>query len=207
MKIILYLFAFTALLFVGCADDSTDLTSTGVQMTQQSDSPNWIKLPADLEQGFGVETEYSAEKRIKGRKGGDIKLKVKIHQHGNKLGDHFEIKAKVKVQKHSFPDNEERVFTITFDTENVSLTISPSPNTLDKHVIVDLEIKGIDLTGIDPNSIDFFFVDDNDELLETSKDQLKVEINKHKIKVKKAFIYPTTTASTPPGSRYAFIRS
>ena len=205
MKTLLSLLVFSALLFVGCMDNSPDLTSTGAQIDQQSNSPNWIKLPADPGQGFGVETEYIAEKLIKGKDGGEIKLNVKIKRPGHEFGD-FEIKVKVKVEKHSFPDNEERLFTITMGPEYAYLNISPSPNTLYKHVIVDWEIKGIDVSYISPDTFDFFFIGDNNEMLETSKLKLKIDYNKHKIQLKKAVIYPTTTGDTPPGIRYAFVR-
>ncbi len=102
MKIIVTTLLLSALLLVGCADDSSFLTSPETQITQQSNSPNWIKLPTDLGQGFSVETEYSAEKLIKGNTGGMIKLDVVIPRPGNPLGD-FEVHAKVTVQKKFFP--------------------------------------------------------------------------------------------------------
>ena len=205
MKSLLSLLVFSVLLFVGCMDNSSDLTSTDAQINQQTTSPNWVKLPADLGQGFSVETEYSASKLIKGKDGGEIKLNVRIHQHGNEFGDHFEVKAKVKVEKHSFPDNEERLFTITMDPDNAFLKISPSPNTLYKHITVDWEIKGIDVSDITPETFNFFYCSDSNEMLETSKQELKVDYNKHKIKVKKGIIYPTTTSNSPVGARYGFV--
>jgi hypothetical protein len=160
MKTLLYLLVLPALFFVGCMDNSSDITSPDVEINQQSNSPNWVKLPADLGEGFGVETEHSAEKLIKGKDGGDIKIQFKIKRPGHEFGD-FEIKANVKVEKHSFPDEEERLFSITMDPENAFLNISPSPNTLYKHVIVDWEIKGIDVSDINPDTFDFFYVGDN----------------------------------------------
>jgi hypothetical protein len=206
MKITLTILLLSAILLVGCMSNSSDLISPDVQIAQQSNSPNWIQLPAGLEQGFGVETEFSASKLIKRNKGGEIKLEVKIHQHGNEFGDHFEVKVKVKVEKHSFPDNEEIPFIITMDPENAYLTISPSPNTLYKHVTIDWEIKGIDVSGIDPESFDFFYIGDNNAMLETSKQKLTVDFNRNKIQLKKGIIYPTPTENTPPGVRYAFVR-
>ncbi|MCH6576127.1 MAG: hypothetical protein IH795_13180 [Bacteroidetes bacterium] len=204
MKIILFLLVLSTFLFVGCMDDSSDLTSPDTQITQQSNSPNWVKLPGDLGQDFGVETEYSAQKLINGEHGGHIKLLFKIKRPGHEFGD-FVIKAKVKVKKHSFPDDEERLFTITMDPNNAYLNISPSPNTLYKHITVDWIIKGIDVSDINPDTFDFIYIGDNNEILETVKEQLTVDYDKHKIKVKKAIIYPTLTEDSPSGSRYGFI--
>ncbi len=205
MKTTLTTLLLSALLLVGCMDSSSDLTSPDVQILQKSKSPEWVKVPAYLGLGFGVGTEYSAEKLIKGKDGGEIKLNVKIKRPGHEFGD-FEIKAKVKVEKHSFPDNEERLFTITMDAEYAYLNICPSPNTLYKHITVDFEIKGIDVSDINADTFNFFFIGDSNEMLETSKKDLKVDYNKHKINVKKAVINPTTTEDTPPGIRYAFVR-
>ena len=205
MKFTLTALMLTALFLIGCSEDPSFLTSPDSEFTQQSVSHNWVKLPADLGQGFGVESEHSAEKLINGKDGGEIKLNVKIKRPGNEFGD-FEIKAKVKVEKHSFPDNEERLFTITMDPENACLNISPSPNTLFKHIKVDFEIEGIDVSGISPDTFDFFFIGDSNEMLETSKAELTVDYTRYKIKVKKAVINPATTVDTPPGARYSFVR-
>jgi hypothetical protein len=185
-------------------DNSSDLTSSDVQINQQSTSPNWVNLPGDKGQGFSVETEYTAQKYIKGKRGGQIKLKVKIKRSGHEFGD-FEIKAKVKVEKHSFPDDEERLFTITMDPNNAYLNISPSPNTLYKHVTVDWEIKGIDVSGINPDTFDYLYIGDNNEILDTYKQHLTVDYKKHKIRLKKGVIYPTTTEGSPGGTRYGFV--
>ncbi|MCH7774419.1 MAG: hypothetical protein IH784_08450 [Bacteroidetes bacterium] len=198
-------FSLLLVLLFGCMDDSSNLTSPDVQINPQSTSPNWVKLPGVPGQGFDFETGYSTSKLIKGKKGGHIKLNVKIKRLGHEFGD-FVVKAKVKVDKHSFPDNEERLFTINMDPYNAFLKISPSPNTLYKHIKVDWEIKGIDVSDINPDTFNFFYVGDNNEMLETSKAKLTVDYIRHKIKVKKAVIDPTTTEDTPGGARYGFTR-
>ena len=205
MKNILTTLLLSTLLLVGCTDNSSDLTSSDVEISQQSTSPNWVKLPSDLEKDFGVETEYSASKLIKGKKGGTIKLRVRLHQHGSEFGNHFVVKAKVKIKKHSFPDDEERLFTITMDPDFAYLKISPSPHTLYKHVTVDWQIKGIDVSGIDPETFDYLYFGDNDVVLTTVNHQFIVDYEKHKIRLKNGIIYPTPTEETPDGTRYGFV--
>lgn len=205
MKTTLTTLLLSTLLLVGCMDNSSDLTSSDVEINQQSNSPNWVKLPADLGQGFGVETEYSASELIKGDKGGVINLNVRLHQHGSEFGDHFVVKAKVKIKKHSFPDEEEKLFTITMDPDNAYLNISPSPSTLDKHIKVSWMIKGIDVSNINPDIFNFFYVGDSNEMLETSNEELIVDYNRHKIKVRGAKIHSNTPQNTPDGGRYGFV--
>ena len=160
MKFTLTALMLTALFLVGCADESSFLTAPDSEFAQQSASPNWIKLPTDLGQGFGVETEYSAEKLIDGDEGGVIYICKWIRRRGHQFGNFF-IWVKVKVDAHSFPDNEQRLFTVTMDPEYAYLNISPTPNTLYKHITVDFVIKGIDVSDINPDTFDFFYVGDS----------------------------------------------
>jgi len=205
MKTLISLAILATILLFGCVDDSSDLIAPDSQITQKSTSPNWVKLPGDKGKDFSVGSKFSAQKLINGEDGGVINLNFKIKRPGHKFGD-FEINTSVQVEEHSFSDNEERLFTITINPNNAFLNISPSPNTLDKHIKVDWEIKGFDVSNINPNTFNFIYVGDNNEIMETSKQELKVDYNRHKIKVKKAVIYPTTTEDTPPGVRYAFVR-
>jgi glycerophosphoryl diester phosphodiesterase len=205
MRTLLISLLFSTILLVGCADDSSFSTSPDSEITFQTSIPNWVQLPNDLTKGMGIETEYSTSKLINGDDGGTIKLKFKIKRPGHELGD-LVIKAKVKVKKHSFPENEERLFTITMDPDNAYLNITPSPNTLDKHIVVSWSIKGIDVSDINPENLNFIYVGDGNEILETSKEEIIIDPVKHKLKVKKAKIYPTSTVNTPGGSRYGFTR-
>lgn len=205
MKTILFSLLFSTIILIGYSNDSSNLTSSDEQITQKSTSQNWVTLPGDKGEDFSVDSEYSAQKLITGEDGGVIKLNIKIKRPDHKYGD-FEIKTKVKVEKHSFPDNEERLFTITLNPNYAYLNISPSPNTLYKHIKVDWEIKGIDVSDINPETFNFFYVGDSNEMLETTKEVLAVDNNKHKIKVKNAVIDPTTTGDTPDGAWYGFTR-
>jgi hypothetical protein len=205
MKIALTTLVLSALILVGWVENTSNPISSGPQLTRLSTSPNWVKLPGDKGQDFSVDSEYSEQKLITGNDGGVIKLNIKIKRPGHKFGD-FEIKTNVKVEKYSFPDNEERLFTITLNPNNAYLNISPSPNTLYKHIKVDWEIKGINVSDINPDTFNFFYVGDSNEMLETSKEELTVDNNKHKIKVKNAVIDPTTTEDTPDGAWYGFTR-
>ncbi len=204
MKITLTTLLLLALVLVGCADDSSFLTSSESQFNQQSNSPNFIQLPADLGSGFGVETEYSTEKAIRGKNGGLIKLDVVIPRPGHPLGD-FEIHAKVRVRKNSFPKNENRTFTVSLDPEYCILNITPSPSTLDKQLVVDLFVKGVDVSQINPDTFGFIFVGDNSDIMETESETLQFSVEANWFRVKGAEIIAPTD-QTPPGARYAFIR-
>jgi hypothetical protein len=205
MKILQFFFLFSAILFIGCADNSSFLTSPDSEFTQQTASPNWVQLPNDLTPAMSIETEYSVSKLIKGDVGGIITLNFNINRPRHEFGN-FYVKVKVNIKKNSFPDDEERLFTIAMDPDIAYLNISPSPNTLFKHLTVDWEIKGIDVSDIVPDNLNFVYVGDGNELLETTQEQIIIVPANHKIKVVKAEIYPTSTVDSPAGSRYGFTR-
>ena len=129
-------------------DDSSDLISSDAQVTKQSTSPNWVKIPGDKGQDFSADSKYSAQKIINGKVGGVIKLNVKI----------------------------------------------------------DWEIKGFDVSDINPNTFNFFYVGELNEMVETSKEELTVDYKKHKLIVKGAIINSTSTGNTPEGICYGFTR-
>lgn len=204
MKTTLTTLLLSVLLLVGCMDNSSDLTSPDAQINQPSTSPKWVKLPGDKGQDFSDESEYSASKLIKGNTGGMIKLDVIIPRPGNPLGD-FEVHAKVIVQKNSFTANDNRTFTVSLDPEYCMLNITPSPSTLDKQLVVDLYVKGIDASQINPDTFGFIFVGDNSDIMETESGTLLFSSEANWFRVKSAEIIAPTD-ETPPGARYAFIR-
>ncbi|MCH7962412.1 MAG: hypothetical protein IH852_00575 [Bacteroidetes bacterium] len=204
MKTTLTTLLLSALFLVGCADDSSLLTSPEAQITQQSNSPNWVKLPTDLGSGSSIETTYSSSKMINGYNGGMISLNVIIPRPGNELGD-YESHIRVFVEKESFPDQENRLFTITLDPDYAFLNITPSPSTLLKHIRIDWTLEGIDVSLIDPDTFGFIYVGDNSDILETGNQTLKLYSNLNRLKVKKAEII-VPTDETPGGARYGFTR-
>jgi len=204
MKTFLTLLILSALFIAGCVDSSSHLVSYDTQISQQSNSPNWIMLPADISQGFSVETVYSTEKIIRGSAGGMIILDVTIPRPNNPLGD-FAVHAKVNVQKNSFPENENRTFTVSLDPEYCILNITPSPNTLDKQLVVDLFVEGVDVSQVNPDNFGFIFVGDNSEIMDTESDILQLNVEENWFKVRNAIILASTD-ETPEGARYGFAR-
>jgi len=202
-KTLLISLLLSIILSSGCTNNSPEIISSDEQITKQSTSPNWVKLPGDKGRDFSVDSKFSAQKIINGKDGGFIKLNVKIERPKHKFGD-FEINTTVTVEKHSFPDDQERLFTVTLNPNDAFLKISPSPNTLNKHIKVDWEIKGFDVSDIIPNTFNFFYIGYLNEMVETSKEELTVDYRNHKIKVKNAIINSTTTENTPKGAWYGF---
>ena len=62
MRTLLSLLVLPALFIVGCMDTTSDLTSSDTQISEQSNSPNWVKL--NEKEGMSVEHQFSITKNI-----------------------------------------------------------------------------------------------------------------------------------------------
>ena len=205
MKRFLSLLVLPALLFVGCMDNSSDITSPDEQITNQSTSPNWLILPDDLTNYLDSTIQFSSSKLIRGNVGGNIILNVSIPRPGHPLGD-FQIYAKIRVEKNSFPADEQRMFTITVDSDYLVFDITPSANTLIKPIKVTARVEGIDVSDINPETFSFISIGDNSEILETTNEQLIVDYDENMVMVLNAWIDPLAIVNILPNSRYGWIR-
>ena len=111
--------------------------------------PNWITLPQ--QSGSSVETEYSVTGQINGIDGG--KLEINEIYFG---GPQSTVKVNVilKFPKNCFQGT--KTITMLVDNVNGTVTYSPSMN-FDIPALLDLQFGGIDLTGINPDDIDFVY--------------------------------------------------
>ena len=205
MKTTLTALLLSALFLVGCADDSSFLTSQDSEFTQQTTSTNWLILPDDLTNYLDSVTQFSSSKLIRGNVGGNIILNVSVPRPGHPLGD-FQIYAKVRVEKNSFPADEQRMFTITVDSDYLVFDISTSANTLIKPIKVTARVEGIDVSDINPETFSFIFIGDNSEILETTNEQLVVDYDENMVMVLNAWIDPLVSSDILPNSRYGFTR-
>jgi hypothetical protein len=73
----------------------------------------------------------------------------------------------------------------TFDTETAAITFGPS---MQFNVPVDytLTITGLDLTGVNPNSLDFVYIDANGNMYAVQKDYVTMDLSSGMLKVKNA---------------------
>ena len=144
MKKLLTIVALVSLFF-GC-DQGTDISSPG---KIDNLSYQFIELPK--KSGMSVETTFSITKEIDGDKGGEIKLKEKYEtEDGNKV----KIDVKLKVKKKSFQGKVK--ITLTIDDEFAAVCFTPHM-VFNGNAELYLKFEGLDLTGINPNNVNFIF--------------------------------------------------
>ncbi|HSP88731.1 MAG TPA: hypothetical protein VLN45_11395 [Ignavibacteriaceae bacterium] len=186
MKKMIVMFAAVFALFVGCSEN----LQVNEPEVKTASGPNWITLPQ--KSGSSVETEYSVSGVIDGTQGGQLSI-TEIYFAGP-FGN-VKVSAKLKFAKNSFAGTE----TITMVVDNVNGTVTYSPHmNFSIPALLDLEFQGIDLTGINPDSIDFVYHNPDGYFDTIDYQSLTVKVADGKLTL--------TDGKIPHFSRYGFSR-
>jgi hypothetical protein len=181
------------LLFFGCSDQ-TNLTGP-IESPSAISEPKWISLPAVNGDGNGLSINsmpvFEASRLIKGKNGGKIKINEKYND--GPLGQ-VKVKAQLEFIKGAFEG--EKYITMKLDSEFGEATFSPHLE-FAVDAVYNAEFTGLDLTGIDPESINFVYqaADGSYEYIDHSK--LEIDVKKGQLKV--------VDAKLPHFSRYGFV--
>ncbi len=188
MRKLSYLAALLLLSLVGCMQES-NVTGpvNGVEKTQ---GKTIIMLPAKAD--MSVEDTFTSAQTINGISGGEIHL-VKSYLASN--GKTVSIDCKLTVPANSsFADSRD----ITMQVSNeAGVDFFPSM-TFNQPVILNFRITGLDLSGINPNDVEFFYVDQNNNLSPTVNDGVTVD--------KSTGTLTVVNAQLPHFSRWAYAR-
>ena len=175
MKNLIYLFIFLTVIFTGC-EDKPDL-STKPDNTKKVES---IKLPAKT--GTALNKVFYKEQTINGVTGGEILLDETYP--GGPFG-------RVRVYAHiKFPPNSftgQVTFSMTVSDDEAVLTFLPS-KIFNAPALLDVSFEGIDLTGINPSTVNFYYLNDDGSTENVSRSLLVVDTNKGRLLLDDAVI-------------------
>jgi len=174
MKKILLLFIPVVFILAGCSQSVLEPTSP-VQEIQKS----VISLPPNS--SLQIENEFSVSEDVDGSKGGIVRMNESYYSESGKVS----IRAKLRIPKDSFTGSE----TIGYDvfTEDGSIEFSPGM-TFNEDLVFDIKYTGLDLSDIDPNEIQFLYVDANNNTYPVQYSSLNVDVEKGILEVKGAVI-------------------
>jgi hypothetical protein len=167
-------FLFVALLLILGCEQVTDVNSPPEQILNKK----LIQLPTPI--GPGVEDDLTKYKDIDGASGGWFSESFS-YQGG--INGTVNIYSTLHFYANSFTGTQ--TIAQTFDTETAAITFGPS---MQFNVPVDytLTITGVDLTGVDPNTLDFVYIDANGNMYAVQKDYVIMDLNTGLLKVKNA---------------------
>ena len=183
MKNLLTLGLLSFLFLLGC-DQELDLTSqtTPVEM-------KLISLPEP--QGLRINTIFTTTKTINGFQGGTLKITKNYRTLKN---TRVSISASLKFQRNSFDGTRE--ITMTLDDVYGSAQFSPEGEFY-KPALYNASFDGLDLTGVNPSTVDFVYINDDGTIEPIEYDNLVVDVSSGFLMV--------TNAKLPHFSRYGFV--
>jgi hypothetical protein len=185
MKKLLFAAALVSLFMFGCSQD------IGVNQPVQSKSTHEIiKLPAFS--SLSSEAVVSVSESIDGSVGGAVYLNQTVP--GGPFGQ-VVFNGELDVPQGAYTGTQN--IAITFDDETTAATYTPSPFYFDQPVTLTLELKGLDLTGVDPSTVQFVYIDPAGQIDHVQYSDIQVDIATGTLKVIGAELHHF--------SRYGFI--
>jgi hypothetical protein len=192
-KLILLLLALFGLALVGCEQD------TPLQAIDNNSSPEPTAVSASGKTihflGFAEKNKNTLNKKkkteeyIQKDKGGDIKLDDKTTIR--------EVKFHLKIPKNSIDFG--KLVSMEYDDQNfegfADLVFGPHGTQFSSPALLDFEVKGLDLTGVNPEDVKLFYVNENGQWEEMVAKKIEVKVQDGKVKI--------DDAELPHFSRYA----
>lgn len=148
MKYYLVVPILAAFILAGCAKENT-IVGPPSQQTQAK--REWIKI--NTAGSIAVENTFTASKSIDGSKGGTIVLSQIFKNNGSWAL----VTAKLSIPKNAFSGTQ--LISYTVNTENASIDFSPSPQSFQKNLSLDLTFTGVNLAGYDASKLVFAYLD------------------------------------------------
>jgi hypothetical protein len=148
MKYYLVVPILAAFILAGCSKENS-IVGPPSQQTQAK--REWIKI--NTAATLAVENSYTASKSIEGSKGGTINL-TQVYKSN---GQWAIVTAKLSIPQGAFSGT--KVISYTVNTDNASISFSPSPQSFQKNLSLDLTFTGVNLAGVDVSKLAFSYLD------------------------------------------------
>jgi len=173
MKQLISFLFITLLIILGC-DQVTEINAPQERILNKQ----LINLPTPT--GLVVEDLHTEYKDIDGAIGGWFTEDF-TYEGGPNGNVYFQ--STLHFYANSFTGTQ--TISQTFNTETAAITFGPS---MQFNVPVDytLTINGLDLTAVNPNTLDFVYIDTNGNMYSVQKDYVTMDLSTGMLKVKNA---------------------
>jgi hypothetical protein len=151
---------FVVLLFTACSDNS--LLNEPVSKNEIS----FLKMPGASAQLAKI-VEFSA--LINGNTGGRIPIN---HSYTTLTGKFVFITGSLEIPANAFTGI--KIIRIKLNDEYAYIDFSPSPSQFDVPLKLNIKYQGINLYGLDKNKVNFYFISDDMQRIESINSQSKI---------------------------------
>lgn len=183
-KSLLLAFTLFSVIYFGCSDSITNVNP----VSKSSSNSSWIKLSSD--NSLSNEGSVSKSEKIFGFRGGELTLFGSLSR---SWYNRVYVYAKLSVPSGAFKGAK----TLTMEVgDDAAVDFYPSME-FDSPLSLDLTFVGVDLRGIDPSKVNFYYIAVDGSLQLAPNDGITVDVARGILSVKNAKI--------PHFSRYGFI--
>jgi hypothetical protein len=195
MKKLLALFAIGILLFA-CSENSNLVDpqhSTNSTITSQKTSTfNWISTPSTKGSKFIGLDQAEGEQVVDLTVGGTVTANF-VSLDGSKT-----ISATLHVPAGALANTPSLRFYMLADNDKLSIQFLPHPTVFDIPITMDLEYTGVDLSGINPSSVYFAYLDNDMTSWVIPNEKIFVDKSTGTLRI--------TGGEIPHFSEYGFVR-
>lgn len=189
MRKLSYTAVLILLLFAGCMQESS--ITDPISSTVSNQAKTVIMLPEKAK--MSVEDVYTTSQDINGTTGGEIHM---VESYVASNGQTINIDCSLTVPGNNLAFADTRNITMEISNE-AGVDFFPSM-IFDQPVILNYTISGLDLNGINPNRVQFYYIDQDGNLTPTVNDGVSVNISTGTLTVE--------NAQLPHFSRWAYAR-
>jgi hypothetical protein len=186
MKKLLTFLLFSVFLLIGCNQESeiTAPVDTGTNHQYKL-----ISLPAPAA-GLQIESAHTEYKYIDGEEGGTFYAEYSYQSNNGTVSQY----STLNFYEEAFSGLKN--ISQTFSSEGAAMVFGPSMQ-FQATVKYTYTIYGADLTGVNPNTLDFVYIDANGNMINVQYDYVDMDQNSGMLKV--------VNARLPHFSRYGFV--
>lgn len=183
MKYLFFIALFSVLILLGCNHEA----ETTSPLTQSSLEKKWITLSDNG--GLSIEETFTkTKKNASGDRGWNITFDHTFSNGVRAYGD-------LNCPKNAYEGK--LTFSFTLSSELTVVDYYPTPFTFDIPVEYTIIYEGLDLSGVNPEDVDFYYISPSGELVKAQYDRLEVNIAAGRLFVLDAVM--------PHFSRYGFV--
>ncbi len=182
MKKYFLIVAVISLFVLGC----TEQMSVNTPVDNSTKKVEWLTIKS--EHGLSVEGTKTWYKSIIGANGATFYSTKNLCEY---------VSAYVKIQVPAGAFTGTKTISATLNCETLYADFAPTPMTFNKLIYYTVEYRGVDLSGIDPTNLDFFYIDGYGNMVKATYDNIYVDVVNNKLGV--------VNAQLPHFSRYGFV--